>query len=158
MSLVDTYGSSVTDNGYTHHAFPRPGAIVETGVNGLQAIKISRNKAKYIVDIADGVVSGSLDLEILQKQSDKEIIDYLTTIRGVGSWTASWLLIRAFGRPDGFPVEDLALRRALNHLLRKETTPLTSSQALRISKRWSPYRSYVTTYLFAALRSGLLSQ
>jgi len=157
-SLVDTYGSSVTDHGYTHHAFPRPGAIVEAGVKGLQGIKISQNKATYIVDIAGRIASESLELENLQALSDKEIIDFLTAIRGVGPWTANWLLIRAFGRPDGFPVEDLALRRTLNDLLIKETTPLTPAHALEISKRWSPFRSYVTTYLFAALRSGLLSQ
>jgi len=157
-SLVDNYGFPVTDNGSVHHAFPRPDVIAETGVRGLQAIKISRNKAKYIVDIADGIASGSLELENLQALSDKEIIDFLTAIRGVGSWTANWLLIRAFGRPDGFPVEDLALRRTLNDLLIKEPTPLTPAHALQISKRWSPFRSYVTTYLFAALRSGLLSE
>jgi DNA-3-methyladenine glycosylase II len=156
-SLVDNYGFPVTDNESVHHAFPRPDVIAEIGVRGLQAIKISRNKAKYIVDIADGIVSGSLDLEGLQKQSDEEIIDFLTDIRGVGSWTASWLLIRAFGRLNAFPVEDLALRRTLGDLFRKDTSPLTPTGALKISKGWSPFRSYVTTYVFAALRSGLLS-
>lgn len=158
MNLVDTYGSSVTDSGYTHHAFPGPETISETGVKGLQAIKISQNKAKYIVDIADRIVSGSLDLEELQKQSDEEIIHSLTALRGVGSWTASWLLIRAFGRPDGLPVEDLALRRALSALMKKEPASITPAYALKVSKKWSPFRSYVTTYVFAALRSGLLDQ
>ena len=156
-SLVDNYGFPVTDNGSVHHAFPRPDVIAKIGVKGLQALKISQNKAKYIVDIADGIMSGGLDLEKLQKLSDKEIIDFLTAIRGVGSWTASWLLIRAFGRPDAFPVEDLALRRTLNDLLIKKTAPLKPAHALLISKRWSPFRSYVTTYLFAALRSDSLS-
>jgi DNA-3-methyladenine glycosylase II len=157
-SLVDNYGFPLTDNGSVHHAFPRPDVIAEIGVRGLQAIKISRNKATYIVDIAGRIASGSLELENLQALSDKEIIDFLTAIRGVGPWTANWLLIRAFGRPDGFPVEDLALRRTLNDLLIRGTTPLTPAHALQVSKRWSPFRSYVTTYLFAALRSGLLSQ
>jgi hypothetical protein len=103
-------------------------------------------------------ISGSLDLENLQKQSDKEIIDFLTAIRGVGSWTSSWLLIRAFGRPDALPVEDLALRRALSDLMKKGPVSLTPAYALKISKKWSPFRSYVTTYLFAALRSDLLSE
>jgi DNA-3-methyladenine glycosylase II len=157
MSLVNSYGLPIIDNGSTHHAFPRPDVITKIGAKGLQAIKISQNKAKYIVDIAGGIVSGRLDLESLQKLSDKEIIDFLTAIRGVGPWTASWLLIRAFGRPDAFPVEDLALRRTMRELLIKETTRLTPAHALQISKRWSPFRSYVTTYLFAALRSGLFS-
>jgi 3-methyladenine DNA glycosylase/8-oxoguanine DNA glycosylase len=158
MSLVDHYGFSLTDNGTKHHAFPGPDVIAKVGVRGLQAIKISHNKAKYIVDIAEGIVSRGLDLENLQTQSDKEIIGFLTALRGVGPWTASWLLIRAFGRPDAFPVEDLALRRALADLMKKKTAVLTPAYALKLSWRWSPFRSYVTTYLFAALRSGPLSQ
>lgn len=158
MRLVENCGFHVTDHGSTHHAFPRPDVIAKIGAKGLQALKISQNKAKYIADIAVGIVSGSLELENLRKQSDQEIIDFLTAIRGVGSWTANWLLIRAFGRPDAFPVEDLALRRTLSSLLKSETSPLTPEHALEISKRWSPFRSFVTTYLFAALRSGLLSE
>ena len=158
MSLVRNYGTAVTDNELTHFAFPRPDVITNIGVEGLQAIKISKNKAKYIVDIAEGIVTGRLDLEKLQKQPDKEIIDFLTSIRGVGLWTANWLLIRAFGRPDAFPAGDLVLRRTIDDLLEKEISPLTPANALRISKRWSPFRSYVTTYFFAAVRSGLFSK
>ena len=158
MNLVRTYGTALTDNDLTHYTFPGPEVIAKIGVVGLQAIKISKNKAKYIVDIAEGIVSGRLDLEKLQKLSDKEIIDFLTSIRGIGSWTVSWLLIRAFGRPDAFPAGDLALRRTLNDFLIKGDSPLTPTNAIKISERWSPFRSFVTTYLFAGVRSGLFSE
>lgn len=81
----------------------------------------------------------------------------LTGIRGVGSWTAQWLLIRGLGRTDAFPHLDLALRRALAALV-KDDRLLNPQEALIYSRRWSPFRSYVTAYLFGALRSGRFAE
>ena len=89
----------------------------------------------------------------LQTKPDEDVIYALTNIRGVGLWTANWLFIRALGRTDGFPHGDLALCRALGLLLNMGT-PLSPEEALDYSRRWSPYRSYVTAYMFAAIRSG----
>ena len=71
-------------------------------------------------------------------------------------WTAQWLLIRGLGRTDGFPHGDLALARTLGQLLGNQRPPWPN-EALDYSRRWSPFRSYVTTYIFAAARSGRLA-
>jgi len=99
------------------------------------------------------VASGMLDLEALKNYPDEQAMETLTRIRGAGSWTVQWLLIRSLGREDGFPFSDLALRRTLARMLQR-STPLSPQETLEYSRRWSPYRSYVTTYLFAAMRSG----
>jgi DNA-3-methyladenine glycosylase II len=151
--LIETYGPSAEMEGVPYHAFPRPAAIVAAGVKGLRAIKFSARKAEYIVGIAARVATGELDLEGLQHQPDEEVVRTLVGIRGVGLWTAQWLLIRALGRSDGFPHGDLALQRLLG-LLVSGSPPLSPEEALDYSHRWSPFRSYVTTYLFAAARSG----
>ena len=122
----------------------------------MRRIKVSARKAEYVVGIAGGVASGELDLEGLRARSDQEVVDTLTGLRGVGPWTANWLLIRAFGRSDGFPAGDLAIQRSLG-LLADFGRPMTESEALEYSIRWAPYRSYVTTYIFAAARGGLLA-
>lgn len=153
--LIKTYGPSTEVSGVTYHAFPQSEVLVTAGVEGLRAIKFSTKKSQYLVDIAAGVASGELNLEGLRGQPDKEVIRALTSLRGVGLWTAHWLLILALGRSDGFPDDDLALQRILGVLV-NEGTPLRSEQALEYSRRWLPFRSYVTTYLFAALRSGRL--
>ena len=150
--LIQTYGPSAEMSGVTYYAFPRPDAIVAAGVKGLRAIKLSARKAEYITDIAARVASGEMDLEGLQHQPDEEVVRTLMSIRGVGLWTAQWLLIRALGRPDGFPHGDLALQRLLG-LLVSGDTPLSPEEVLDYSRRWSPFRSYMTTYLFAAARS-----
>ncbi|MDP6451838.1 MAG: DNA-3-methyladenine glycosylase 2 family protein, partial [SAR202 cluster bacterium] len=72
-----------------------------------------------------------------------------------GPWTAHWMLIRAFGRPDGFPHGDLALQRFMGQLM-NDGTRMEAQAALDASTRWSPHRSYVTTYLFAAARADML--
>jgi DNA-3-methyladenine glycosylase II len=151
--LIQTYGSSAEVEGVTYHAFPRPEAILEAGVEGLRAIKFSARKAEYITDIAARVASGEMDLEGLRHQPDEEVVRTLVGIRGVGLWTAQWLLIRALGRTDGFPHGDLALQRFLGLLVGRGTS-FSSEEALEYSRRWSPFRSYITTYLFAAARSG----
>ncbi len=151
--LVHTCGQAVELDGATYHAFPRPEAIVAAGVEGLRAIKFSARKAEYIVDISARVASGELDLEGLRRQPDEDVVRVLTGIRGVGLWTAHWLLIRALGRGDGFPHGDLALQRTLG-LLVNGGKPMTAQEALEYSRRWAPYRGYVTVYLFAAVRSG----
>jgi DNA-3-methyladenine glycosylase II len=118
-------------------------------------MKCSYRKAEYITDLAAKVASGQLDLEGLMTKSDEEAGRTLVGIRGVGPWTVQWLLIRALGRTDGFPDDDLALLRTLGHLF-GDGFPVTKAEALGASRRWAPFRSYVTTYLFAAARSGRL--
>ncbi len=155
--LIETYGRSLEVSKVTYHAFPSPEALVAAGVEGLRSIGISNKKAQYVVDIASRILSADLDLEELLNQSDEEVIRTLTSIRGVGMWTAQWLLIRALGRTDGFPHGDLALRRTLGVLL-KDSGLLSPEKALTHSRRWSPFRSYATTYLFAAVRSGRFAE
>ncbi len=151
--LIRTYGPSADVSGETYYAFPRPETIVAAGIEGLRGIKFNARKGEYIVGIAERVESGELDLEGLKRQPDEEVVSALIGIRGVGLWTAQWLLIRALGRRDGFPHGDLALGRLLGILV-NGGPPLSPQEALEYSRRWSPFRSYVTTYLFAAVRSG----
>ncbi len=151
--LVETYGPSAEVSGVRYYSFPRPEVIVAAGLKGLRAIKFSARKCEYIVDIAARVASGELDLEGLHYQPDEEVVHRLVGIRGVGLWTAQWLLIRALGRTDGFPHGDLALRRLLGILVNGDF-PLSPEAVLQYSRPWSPFRSYITTYLLAAARSG----
>jgi len=155
--LVETLGISWKLGDATYSAFPRPEAVAAAGVEGLRAMKLSARKAQYMVDIAASVASGELDLEGLRSRPAEDVLDALTAIRGVGPWTAHWLLIQAVGHTDGFPHGDLALQRFLGTLV-NAGAPLSAREALEYSRRWAPHRSYVTTYLFAAARSGRMDR
>lgn len=154
--ITETYGELLEVDGELYRAFPSPQSIADAGVEALRAIKFSQRKAEYISDISKQVVSGELDLEALRHQPAKDVVKALTSIRGIGPWTAHWLLIRALGYPDGFPHGDLAMERMMGMLVNPngDAAPMTSKEASAFSERWSPYRSYVTTYIFGAGRSG----
>ena len=153
--LVDTLGSSVSPGDSDYRVFPSPEAIAEAGTEVLRGIKFSARKAEYIVDIAESVASGDLDLDALADLPDEAIVEELVKLRGVGPWTAHWLLIRAFDRRDGFPEGDLAVQRSLGALYNGGRR-LTPREAVALSARWRPYRSYLVTYMFAAARQGLI--
>ena len=153
--LVDRLGKAVSVGGAEYRAFPSPAAIAEAGIDKLREMKLSARKAEYISDIAKSVASGSLDLNALSSLPDGSIVEELVKLRGVGPWTAHWLLIRAFDRPDGFPEGDLAVQRSLG-VLYNGGERLTPDEAVALSARWRPYRSYLVTYMFAAARQGLI--
>ena len=152
-AVMEAYGETITVDGVEYRAFPTPQALAAAGVEGLRAQKLSWRKAEYIADIAAKEVSGEIDLEGLFQCTDEEVLASLTPLRGVGVWTVHWLLVRTLGRTDGFPHGDLAIQRTLGEVVNNGVR-MTAEEALEYSLRWSPYRTYVTTYLFAAIRSG----
>ena len=101
--LVDTLGEVISVEGVDYRAFPSPAAIAEAGIDELRGMKLSARKAEYISDIAESVASGSLDLNALAALPDESIVEELVKLRGVGPWTAHWLLIpiRANGTMKG---------------------------------------------------------
>jgi DNA-3-methyladenine glycosylase II len=79
--------------------------------------------------------------------SDDAVVEELTTIRGVGPWTAKMFLLFALGRPDVFPVEDLGVRRGMEQVVGRE---LTRGEMRDRAAEWAPYRSYASLYLWRA--------
>ena len=151
--LVETYGPRLELDGETHYAFPRPEAIAAASVEELRGLKLSQRKAEYLhgLALAELAVPGGLDH--VQELEDEEVIREVTALRGVGMWSAQWVLSRALGRPDAFPVGDLALKRIVSQLYFGGEA-MTDAELGEYSRRWSPHRSLATSYLFAALRTG----
>ena len=116
-------------------------------------MKLTQRKSEYVHGLAGSILDSSAGLETLDKLPDREIVDKLVALRGVGTWTAQWVLIRAVGRPDALPLGDLALRRIVSRLF-TGGEDVTDAQVEEIAQRWSPYRTFATVYLFSALRTG----
>jgi DNA-3-methyladenine glycosylase II len=124
-------------------------------VEELQRLKLSRRKAEYIQGIAAAALGESNGLEALRQLPDAEVVEQLRQLRGVGPWTAQWVLIRALDRPDAFPLGDLALRRTVSQLY-FNGADLDDTRLEEFSRRWSPWRTCATIYLFTALRAGMV--
>ena len=151
--MVETYGPRLTVDGETHLAFPRPEAVAAATVAELRNLKLSQRKAEYLHGLALAELETPGGLDRVQELSDEEAVREVTALRGVGMWTAQWVLSRALGRPDAFPVGDLALKRIVVQLYFGGET-ITDGELGEFSQRWSPHRSLATSYLFAALRTG----
>ena len=153
--LIETYGETLEVDGKTYHSFPTAATLLEAGIDGLRKMKLSQRKAEYLLGIAREIEDGTLDLEALKQASDDEVVERVTRLRGVGHWTAHWLLIRALSRTDAFPSGDLALKRVVSQLYFDGRT-VTDQDVEEFSLGWSPYRSYAIVYMFAAARQGLI--
>ena len=151
--LVQHYGVRATIAGRERYAFPRATSLATAKVEELRQLKLSFRKSEYIQGIARAALDAPDGFEEMHQLPDDEVVRQMVALRGVGNWTAQWVLVRALARPDGFPVGDLALRKTVAALY-FDGAEITDEQLLDFSARWSPWRSYATSYLFAALRSG----
>lgn len=104
-------------------------------------------KAGYIIGIADAVISEKLNLNKIPDMTDKEVIDTLIQLKGIGVWTAEMLLISSLNRPDILSWGDLAIQRGIMRLYRHKT--LDKIRFARYRKRYSPYGSTASLYLWA---------
>ena len=151
--MIEHYGVRANIAGREWYAFPRAEALATAEVADLRQLKLSVRKSEYIQGIARAALESPDGFEGMHELPDGEVIQRMVALRGVGQWTAQWVLVRALARPDGFPIGDLALRRTVAGLY-FDGAEITDQELLAFSERWTPWRSYATAYLFAALRAG----
>ncbi len=125
----------------------RPETIIAEDVNNIQKCGMSFRKASYIKNIAESVYSGVLNIDELKYMSDQEVIKKLTSLNGIGVWTAEMLMIFSMERPDIISWGDLAIKRGICRLYNHKE--LTKTQFERYKKRYSPYGSVASLYLWA---------
>lgn len=124
-----------------------PQTVVQAGLARVQGFGISFKKAENILDFAQKIQNNAFDLDALWHLPDAEVAQRLSSLKGVGVWTAEMLLLFCMERPDIFSYDDLALQRGLRMLYhhRKITRPLFE----KYRKRFSPYGSVASLYLWA---------
>lgn len=93
-----------------------PFAVHDVSAQELQALGMSLRKAEYIKDFADKIVSGEFDLQAVEQMSDAEAITALSSLKGIGKWTAEMILLFCLQRPDILSYDDLAIQRGLRML------------------------------------------
>jgi DNA-3-methyladenine glycosylase II len=135
---------------YPGKRFPAPQDLVRTPDAKLRAAGFSRAKVAAVKDIAAKALAGVVPTaRAMAKMSDVEIIDRLTSIRGVGPWTVEMMLIFTLGRPDVLPATDYGVRKGFAVTYRRRELP-TPKELLAFGERWKPYRSAAAWYLWRA--------
>ncbi|MDR0768191.1 MAG: hypothetical protein LBE57_07210 [Methanosarcinales archaeon] len=123
-----------------------PENICAADITDIQKCGMSMKKAGYIKAAGGAVYSGSLNLAALENMPDDEVIKQLSALPGIGVWTAEMLLIFSLERKDILSFGDLAIRRGMCVLYGHRE--LTKEQFLRYKKRYSPYGSIASLYLW----------
>ncbi len=119
---------------------PGPTAFDGMDDDTLRAAGLSKQKINYVRSLCDRVKDGTLDIESLPKLSDEDAIQSITAVKGLGVWSAHMYLMSSLGRPDIWPVGDLAVRVGVGRIVETDERP-TEKQTQEIGERWRPYRS-----------------
>lgn len=125
----------------------KPQTVNAASAEALQSLGISMRKALYIKDFAARVVDGSFDLEAVKHMEDQEAITALSSLKGIGLWTAEMLLLFCLQRRDILSFDDLAIQRGLRMLYHHRK--ITKELFAKYRRRYSPYGSIASLYLWA---------
>jgi len=129
---------------------PTPQQIVDTPFDKLRAIGLSNAKTLYVLNVAHFAIEHKLDDKQFKKKQNEEVVELLTQIKGVGKWTVEMLLMFTLGRADVFAVDDYGIQSAMKKLYKLDDSNKKDFKdaMLRISKKWSPYRTYACMHLW----------
>lgn len=127
-----------------------PAQLLAAPLTQWQGLGLSARKIEYMRDLAHHFQISPTLGEDLNQMSDEAVIERLTSIRGIGRWTAEMALIFTFMRPDVLPLADLGLMKAIA-IHYRNGKPASPEQAARIARRWKPWRSVATWYLWRSL-------
>jgi DNA-3-methyladenine glycosylase II len=149
--FVEKFGDSIEWNGKNYWIFPSYLRIAKLTPNDLADIKMTVKKSEYIIGIAQLMASGELSKEKLIKVGNfKEVEKSLIKIRGIGPWTANYVLMRCLRFPTAFPIDDVGLINAIKTILNMDRKP-TKEEILELSIPWRNWESYATFYLWRGL-------
>ena len=121
--------------------------VLAAGVCKLQALGITFRKAEYITDFAQKVCSGAFDLKAVERLPNNEAILALSSLKGIGVWTAEMILLFCLQRPDIFSYDDRALQRGLRMVYHHRSINRKLFEKYR--RRFHPYCSVASLYLWA---------
>jgi DNA-3-methyladenine glycosylase II len=120
-----------------------PEGILAADPETLRDAGLSRQKTRYVRNVAEAFRE-EYSKAYFEDLGDTEVVSELTSITGVGEWTANMQLLFSLGRPDVFPVGDLGVRKGMETLFGE----MTREEMVAEAERWAPYRSYATLYLW----------
>ena len=125
-------------------------SIGRLSADELRTAGVSPQKAGYLIDLAQKVSSGGVNLSRIGRLSNESVIQELTKVKGIGRWTAQMFLIFSLGRLDVFPHDDLGVRTAIRELYGFDELP-DKEQCLAIARPWSPYESVASWYCWRSI-------
>ncbi|WP_298834402.1 DNA-3-methyladenine glycosylase [uncultured Planococcus sp.] len=146
--FVENFGESLTYEGERYWTFPEAETIAALTVADLKALQLTGRKAEYILGIATAMAKGGLNKETLLMQPDME--RSLLEIRGIGAWSANYVMMKCLHSQSAFPFADVGLHNALKAQLQLDRKP-TLAEIAELAKNWEGWQAYATFYLWRSL-------
>ena len=137
----------MSSDGIALRSFPTAAAIARTNPDALRTLGLSRQKGEYLIELARLAANPKdRDFNSIDALGDEAAIERLSEIRGVGRWTAEYVLLRGFGRVNIFPGDDVGGRNKLYQFLGETAAP-DYEGVRRIVNRWHPYGGLIYLHL-----------
>jgi len=127
-----------------------PKTILKLSSRTLKSAGLSRQKVSYLKNIAKSFINKSFSVKELKKMNDKEAINYIIKLKGLGVWSAEMFLMFNLNRPDIFPIKDIGLLRAISKNYKKSYPP-SESFLDKISELHRGYRTVFTWYMWRSI-------
>ena len=128
----------------------KPRTVLKLSISDLRKCGLSRMKAKGIKSLSKKIIDKSFDPKLIKKMSDEDAINYLSELRQIGRWSSEMVLIFFYNRPNIWPIQDIGLLRAISKNYNKKYLP-PEKFILTLKKRFSPYCSVATWYLWRSI-------
>ncbi|MDQ1143671.1 DNA-3-methyladenine glycosylase II [Bacillus sp. SORGH_AS 510] len=149
--FVERFGESLTFEGETYWLFPPASQIAEIDIEALRKLQFTARKAEYVIGVAQAMAKGELSKEILlQKQDDQQIHNDLTKLRGIGAWSADYVMMKCLQKSTAFPIADVGLHNAIRVQLGLDKKP-TIQEIEEMSSGWTGWEAYAVFYLWRSL-------
>ncbi|HEY9287526.1 MAG TPA: DNA-3-methyladenine glycosylase 2 family protein [Candidatus Dormibacteraeota bacterium] len=130
---------------------PSPQQLLATEPQALKEVGLSRMKIEYLRSLAEHIIAGTLQVDRLHELDDEEVRAQVTSVKGIGRWTADMFLLINLERPDVLPSGDLGIRAAIQRLYKLDHLP-SPNEVEVIGEKWRPNRSLASFYLWASGR------
>lgn len=149
--LIHTYGDAITSHGKTYYVYPQPATIAALEPAALTDMQFSRSKADYIISIAKAMAEERLSLAQLQSLDYPAAREYLISFKGIGNWSANYVLMKFSRYWQALPLEDAGLHNALKQQLQLTTKP-SLAEIKQYTQHWQQHAAYATFYLWRSLQ------
>jgi DNA-3-methyladenine glycosylase II len=145
LALIEMYGSHLEVSGERFGLFPQPAQVVHIDSKAARERQFSRQKVEYIKGLAAAVLGGQIDFELLRNGPPEQALNALIAIKGIGRWTAEYVLIRALGFPDAIPAADVGLRKAIGKAYGMDRNA-TEDEVRALAEKWHGWRGWAAFY------------
>ncbi len=148
--FVESFGEKIEYDNKTFRLFPAPEEIVNLSVAELTELQFTGKKAEYIIEFAYNLVIGNISKEELLRLDFEGAKKELISFRGIGEWTANYVIMRCLRNYNALPLDDVGLQNAIKKVLNLPEKP-TMEKMLSLSGGWNKWSSYATFYLWRVL-------